>query len=177
MSGPKCRTQVTEAENLSLSGLNYHRLHLSGWYIATMEPNRILFLDFDGVLHPTFAAPEDRLMHLAALADALHDVQCEIVISSSWRFQYSLDQLRQLMPLGLRAKIRHCTGDAMSGRHARYEEIKAYLALHCDPVDWRALDDSRYEFPRDCQRVILCDPARGLGEPQIVALRRWAPLS
>lgn len=142
-----------------------------------MGSSRILFLDFDGVLHPTFAAPEDRLVHLPALADALHDVQCEIVISSSWRFQYSLDQLRQLMPHSLRARIRHCTGDAVSGKYARYEEIKAYLALHCDFVDWRALDDSRYEFPMDCQEAILCDPARGLGEPQIVALRRWALLS
>ena len=140
--------------------------------IETTRLYRLLFLDFDGVLHPTFARPSQWLAHAPALANVLANKQCEVVISSSWRFHYSLEGIRAMLP-SLRSRVSHCTGVALACRHARYEEIRAHLALRMEMVDWYALNDSRYEFPEACTRAIFCDPSCGLAEGELRVLHDW----
>jgi len=135
--------------------------------------HRILFLDFDGVLHGVDAEPHQYLVHAPVLAQALADADCEIVISSAWRYSYPLESLRLMLPPELGALASRCTGRALTSPHARYDEILAHLAQRADPVDWRALDDSRYEFPEDCRNLIACDPQKGLGRRQLRELRQW----
>jgi hypothetical protein len=51
-----------------------------------MNPSRsrgALFLDFDGVLHPNLAAPQERFVRLPLLLEAIGDHPVDIVISSS----------------------------------------------------------------------------------------------
>ena len=55
----------------------------------------ILFLDFDGVLHPEHCHESKHFCCLPVLEDALRQApEWQVVISSTWRLQKSLDQLR-----------------------------------------------------------------------------------
>jgi hypothetical protein len=86
----------------------------------------VLFLDFDGVLHPNLAAEGQMFSRAPLLAQALEGLHVDIVVSSSWRFQWELAHLRALLPAALQAKVRGVTGPAYVGRHARWHEINAY---------------------------------------------------
>lgn len=106
------------------------------------------------------------------LAQALEGLHVDIVVSSSWRFQWELPRLRELLPADLQAKVRGITGPAHVGRHARWHEINTYCAAQ-GVANWRALDDAFFEFPKDCEQLILCEGGRGLEGLQCERLRRW----
>ena len=78
-----------------------------------------LFLDFDGVLHSMSGYRDEAFCKLPLLEDLISDVEVDIVVSSSWRFQHSLDELRTLLGK-LGSKVIGATGEAYVGRHARY---------------------------------------------------------
>ena len=70
----------------------------------------ILFLDFDGVLHPEYdrqAAPADvAFCHLPRFEAVMRDhPEVEIVISSTWREQFPLDDLRARFSPDIAARI------------------------------------------------------------------------
>ena len=70
----------------------------------------ILFLDFDGVLHPEYdrqAAPADvAFCHLPRFEAVMCDhPEVEIVISSTWREQFPLDDLRARFSPDIAARI------------------------------------------------------------------------
>jgi hypothetical protein len=132
----------------------------------------VLFLDFDGVLHPNLAAEGQMFSRAPLLEQALEGLHVDIVVSSSWRFQWELPHLRALLPAALQAKVRGVTGPAYVGRHARWHEINAYCAAK-GVAHWRALDDAFFEFPKDCEQLILCEGGRGLEGLQCDRIRRW----
>lgn len=136
---------------------------------------RILFLDFDGVLHPASAYQTTPFIHAQALADCLQPHDCEIVISSSWRFQYTLLELRELLPHELARRVSGVTGPVHIGSMARYQEIQNHLLRRTDrdDVSWRALDDSSWEFPARQPELILCNPNQGIGSNQLRELSQW----
>ena len=134
---------------------------------------KYLFLDFDGVLHSTKDDSQlfERLKLLLPLIDKY---TFNIVISSSWRFQFKLQDIRNFFPVVLHDKIIGMTGQALMGRHARYHEIKNYLKEHDKSLeDWRALDDTCFEFPENCENLILCSPNTGIQAKQINELEAW----
>jgi HAD domain in Swiss Army Knife RNA repair proteins len=144
-------------------------------YVSQCEQRwlmKTLFLDFDGVLHPSLPRHEERFSLAPVLAMALSGFQYEIVVSSSWRFQLELAQIRLLLPKPLAARVIGTTGAAVVGRHARHREILAWLEIN-GPRDWRALDDSAFEFPNQCVELIRCDGARGVRDPELQVLKRW----
>ena len=60
---------------------------------------KTLFLDFDGVLHPTSARTRHAYFSCAGfLADALGTSRVEIVISSSWRFEHTCQAIKGMLP-------------------------------------------------------------------------------
>ncbi len=136
-----------------------------------MEP--LLFLDFDGVLHPTSGRPNDRFCRGELLGEALAGSRCAIVISSSWRHHYSLGELIEALPSSLRDRVIGATGDPHVGRWPRYNEIATYLRQVGGGAAWRALDDSWIEFPEACAQLIVCDPNVGFAGTQAAQLRRW----
>ena len=70
-----------------------------------------LFLDFDGVLHSMSGYHDQSFCRLPLLEEVLVDADVDIVISSGWRFQYSLDELKdKLGQLG--SKVVGTTGEA-----------------------------------------------------------------
>ena len=133
---------------------------------------KLLFLDFDGVLHTTTSSEELLFNKLGLLADVLQKTPCSIVISSSWRFHHDLHRLKSyLSPIS--TLIVGTTGEPFIGRFPRYNEIKEYLRKHNLFADWRALDDSFLEFPKPCPELILCHPKKGFDEAQKIALSEW----
>ncbi len=136
---------------------------------------KIIFLDFDGVLHPTSASPEELFIKSKQLAECLlpfrHNHQ--LIITSSWRHHYSINELQKIIPIELGEMIDGKTGNAFVGKWPRYNEILEYLKLHAPLADWRALDDSFLEFPADCKELIKCDPNTGLSDKELFQLKIW----
>jgi hypothetical protein len=136
---------------------------------------KILFLDFDGVLHPASAYQTAAFSCAPALAQCLRPYDCDIVISSSWRFNYSRLELMHFLPDELAQRVTGMTGPTQGGKLARYQEIRSYLLrkLQLATYSWRALDDSKWEFPMDLPELIACNPNTGLQDQQLDALERW----
>ena len=147
--------------------------------------NKYLFLDFDGVLHPDRYSlsnyDPDRVFRnneifsqAPILAALLTEYPCQVIISSSWRFTHSLDEMKEKLPKGIAKNVAGVTGDAYIGPHPRYNEIKEYLIKHNKSFfSWRALDDAKLEFPNGCTDLILCDPNTGIATKQIEELKKW----
>ena len=72
-----------------------------------MSDDTILFLDFDGVLHPAGCRPQNRFCRLPLLADWLQRQapHVGVVISSDWRLGARLDALRMHFPQPIRSRI------------------------------------------------------------------------
>jgi hypothetical protein len=110
----------------------------------------ILFLDFDGVLHPLFTRPdlppeESRpFCYLPRFATVLRDYpRVEVVISSTWRLKRDLSQLREPFPHDLRPRVigatPHLVDDERFG--GRQREALHWLSHHRPGSPWVALDD------------------------------------
>jgi hypothetical protein len=132
---------------------------------------KVLFLDFDGVLHPTTHG-SNLLSQLPLLESAIESHDCALVISSSWRFHLEIEDLKKHFSSSVRNKIVGVTGEAYIGAYARFHEINAYV-LHHGVKDWRALDDSYWEFPQGCSQLIRCNPNTGLSKLEVNQLQTW----
>ena len=134
---------------------------------------KFIFLDFDGCLHPSLAREQEYFQRMPLLVECVADLEVGIVVSSSWRFHHDWGDLLGLFPDELRPKVIGKTGAAVSGRHARWHEIGAYVRQH-RVTDWRALDDAAFEFPSGCPQLLLCNGATGLTPEVAAVLREWA---
>ena len=137
-----------------------------------MHKEKLIFLDFDGVLHPTHFAGESPFSRAAFLEESFNLLSPKIVISSSWRFTHNLEKLQKTLPTFISSLIIGATGAAVIGKHPRFTEIQNYLQSY-GPADWRALDDSYWEFPNPCPRLIRCNPNTGIADRQILELNQW----
>jgi hypothetical protein len=133
---------------------------------------KILFLDFDGVLHNTNVAEHLLFSKLNLLSEAVSKNPCSIVISSSWRFHHDLNRIKSYL-LPINKLIIGTTGEAFIGKWPRYNEIKHYLNQYAPYADWRALDDSFLEFPTDCPELILCHRNNGFTNKEKTLLENW----
>ncbi len=132
---------------------------------------KVLFVDFDGVLHPTTHG-SNLLSQLPLLEYAIESHDCALVISSSWRFHLEMEDLKKHFSSSVQNKIVGVTGDAYIGAYARFHEINAYVDLH-GVSDWRALDDSYWEFPDKCPNLIRCNPNTGVTVSELEKLSVW----
>jgi hypothetical protein len=131
----------------------------------------ILFLDFDGVLHPDPCREAQRLFEhaprLAHLLEAFPEVS--VVLSTSWRNGRSIDDLVAPLVAPLRERVIGVTptfGDfAAAPRlvpYRRQAECLQWLADQGEPDrPWLALDDRASLFEPYCDRLIECDSRRG----------------
>jgi hypothetical protein len=139
----------------------------------------LLFLDIDGVLRRQNAS-RDRLeaAPLEAFENAMRWIpDGEIVIASSWREGFSLDELRGFFPEELRARIVGITPLALSrDSHGRHREVLAYLRRHgLQNRPWIAIDNDREHYPPGCE-VLLIDGSVGFdreaGKRLVLTARR-----
>ncbi len=133
---------------------------------------KLVFLDFDGVLHPTSAPEEMLFCRVPHLQRALANHCCDLVISSSWRHHFSMGQLLAFLPRDLQSRVAGLTGQCHIGKWPRYQEIQNYLMANGNP-SWRALDDALLEFPKSCPELLPCDPNVGFDTAQADDLGRW----
>jgi hypothetical protein len=137
---------------------------------------RILFLDFDGVLHPDGVALFSKLRLFEE--HVLRMPEVEIVISSTWREDHSLDELRSYFSVPLRDRIIGVTPSLEDGYDCggRQREIEAFLdsaGCSSDNASWVALDDMPLFFASHYPHLILTDSAQGFTESNGQALLQW----
>ncbi len=140
----------------------------------------ILFLDFDGVLHPDPCFDEARLFERApSLAEVLDRYpEVSIVLSTSWRTQCTLNELNERLPQALRERVIDVTppfafGDAPSPLvpYRRHAECMQWLRASGDEQrPWLALDDRPTLFAPYCEQLIVCDPQHGIVETTLTRL-------
>ncbi len=125
----------------------------------------ILFLDFDGVLHPHTSGT---CRHIPLLEDFLRKhPRVQVVISSTWRFQYSLQELKEWFSEDLWDRIIDVTPEAAAGPGSRQHEIELWLREH-PALHWVALDDEAALFRPGCPWLMKTDTRIGL-TPQVLA--------
>lgn len=140
----------------------------------------ILFLDFDGVLHPSVCADRTQLLcRRPMLEDTLRHVRhVEIVISSTWRSGRSLSELRALFSDDIALRIVGVTPDWRTlqdeksfGTYVRQAEIEAWLRQNRSAwSQWVAVDDQPHLYKPFLKNLLLTDPKVGLSEETCAAL-------
>lgn len=144
---------------------------------------KVLFLDIDGVLnsatdffelrkfgHPVNEVQGSKVInrgHLALLQQIIEDTSAKIVLSSTWRLIYSLDEMYEMftardfsLPREVLHDITPSLSRGFSDEHYRHRggEIREYLKAHPEVEKFLILDDigppivkpqGRYEDPED----------------------------
>ncbi len=133
------------------------------------DPRKLLFLDFDGVLHPCTAGT---FVYLDRFQDFLskHPDLC-VVLSTTWRLDYPWEELLAFFSPDLRARFVGATPDLPDSPYVREKEIHAWLrANQCGHVPWVALDDDASLFSPGCQNLVQCETIRGLRPAQLAQI-------
>ena len=127
----------------------------------------LLFLDIDGCLRRESAPSYKLERHLVEnlerfVAELETDGPVEIVITSTWKTAFSLDEIRSHFPPSLRLKIIGATPSFPAADGSRYEEIRTYLRLNgMERKNWLAIDDDPFGFPPNPENLLLVDPEVG----------------
>lgn len=128
-----------------------------------------LFLDFDGVLHPCTAGTFIYLDRIEAFLVAHPEV--EVVLSTSWREDQSLESLQELFSPAVRAQIVDVTPVLSPRPCIRQREIELWLHQHNrSRHPWAALDDDASLFSCHCPQLVLCNTVQGLRPAQLTEL-------
>lgn len=152
------------------------------------DSRRVIFLDFDGVLHPLGTLADARpplepvtikerwpqaLEYLGILADLLQKhPEISVVVTSSWRMFLNDQQLGQLLePIG-----KWYAGSVGFPYQGRAIAIQAWLeANRVD--DYLILDDQADYFPGLVEAwptLILCNSTLGIADEQVQhRIRKW----
>lgn len=122
----------------------------------------ILFLDFDGVLHPCYGSPDGAFCYLERLEDVLRDFPAvRVVLTTSWREKTPIDYLVGNFSPDVRGRIIGGTPVIIQNEppyrpYVRHEEIKAYLKDR--PAErYVILDDKAEWFPESETNLIVCN--------------------
>ncbi len=131
----------------------------------TADIRRILFLDFDGVLHPLHDSHVNPFSYMDNFCRVLREADphgtMPIVISSTWRILHTLDELRAFFPPDIGARIVDVTPFLLpvnpALRGSRQREIVDWMAAHAPESAWLALDDIALYFDIDCPHLFVID--------------------
>lgn len=138
--------------------------------------NPIIFLDFDGVLHPGLAGT---LIYRDLFSEFLaKHAAVRVVFSTSWRLNYPFLELRSLFPTELRSRFLGITPNHGNGYGPiRENEINAWRSANNHLGRWVALDDEATLFSSGCPNLVLCESIRGLRKAQLSAIEQKLALA
>lgn len=154
-----------------------------------MKTEMIVFLDYDGVLHPDavyrrlsgqieLRAPGELFMWAPILIEALapYPDLC-IVLSTSWVRELGFRRALGFLPDVIADRVIGATWhSAMStatdgiivwDQQSRYDQISAHLTRQSVPLPWLAIDDDAAGWPSDrYQNLVHTDPMLGLSSTE-----------
>lgn len=132
-------------------------------FITLIHDTMLLFLGFDGVMHP---AVGDRTLfeHRDAFESILREhAYAEVVITSSWREVFDVDSLREdYFSPDIQPRIVDVT-PVIPGA-MRWQEVQAYLDEVRYAGPYIVIDDDASEFPAGWEPLLLCVPEAGLDQ-------------
>lgn len=134
-----------------------------------MPGSHLVFLDFDGVLHPGLAGTFIYAPDFETFLQEHRDVQ--VVFSTSWREEETHQSLTEYFSPSLRQRFIGVTPVSPGGPGSRWREIRAWLSEQGFGGRWVALDDDATLFPPGCAELVRCDTARGLRKTQLDEMR------
>jgi HAD domain in Swiss Army Knife RNA repair proteins len=147
---------------------------------ALKDGRLVLFLDFDGVLHPDPCRDEQLFEHAPRLALALEEFpEASVVLSTSWRTFLPFERLLLPLETELRRRVIGVTprfADFSAPRalvpYRRQAECMQWLGengMHDAP--WLALDDRPSWFRPYCDNLVVCDALVGFDDEAAARLR------
>jgi hypothetical protein len=131
---------------------------------------RLLFTDFDGVMHPCNAGTFiylDRYQAFLRKHPSVHPV-----LSTTWRLDNAWDYLMSMFAADLRTRFLGATPALNESLPAaRERECNAFRFAHgYQNVPWVALDDDASLFTPGCPNLVLCETVRGLRPAQLALI-------
>ena len=148
------------------------------------QMNCILFLDFDGVMHPDPCPKKSFFCQLPLIEAVLRELpQVDIVVSSSWRYDHQLEELKAFFSPDIRPLVIDVTPTVARTndegwipphllQHHREWECRKWLRQHRDvDTPWLAIDDVSEWFVPDCEHVLLTQSELGFQSNQTSQLR------
>lgn len=128
---------------------------------------KTIFLDFDGVLHGEGKNSNQFFEHIDLFCNFIREYKNEVqvVISSSWREEKTLAELKNIFHEDVQCMIVGVTPQLpIEERYAKGGREKEVL-LYCrenNINNWIALDDQTRFFSDDCKNLILINGETGL---------------
>ena len=137
---------------------------------------KTIFLDFDGVLHGEGKDSRGFFEHVDSFCNFMrkYKSEVEIVISSSWRKEKSLKELREIFHEDIHDMIVGITPgiEKSYSKGGREEEINMYCKNN-NVSEWVALDDMERFFKVGCKNLILVDGQIGLNSKDFEELEKF----
>jgi hypothetical protein len=140
----------------------------------------VLFLDIDGVLHPAICYDTTQLLsRLPILEEVLRQRPgVDVIISSTWRIERTLSDLRALFAPDIESRIISVTprwqdfqDEASFGTYVRQCEIEHWMRNSSRAWEsWVALDDQAHLFQPFCKNLVRTDPDLGLTDESCALL-------
>ena len=140
----------------------------------------IVFLDFDGVLHPDPCRDEQLFEQAPRLVRALEEFpEASVVLSTSWRtflgfkqLVTPLDEELQRRVIGVTPRFNDFSAAPALVPYRRQAECVQWLAENgMDDAAWLALDDRASWFEPYCENLVACDALVGFNEEAAGRLR------
>ena len=152
----------------------------------------VLYLDFDGTLHPNDAwyeygmrqprlrAPGHKLFESVPVLEAAIAPYpaLQLVLSTSWVQTFGLEGTREFLPEALRSRVIGATYDLDSPDAWRFFRMRRYDQIAVDvakrrPLRWIAIDDDAIGWPQnELEALVYTPPKLGLACPVAKELLR-----
>ena len=139
----------------------------------------ILFLDFDGVTHPISGSLPFEPSCINALSTVVKQLDAKIVIASTWRYKFSLDDMQEFLGKTLAPRVIDITPDLDLDpflQWPRAREVAAWLESN-KSLDrtWVAIDDEEGNYPQGLS--YLCERNKGFTNSDIAPFIKYSRLS
>jgi hypothetical protein len=131
---------------------------------------RLIFLDFDGVLHPCVAGT---FIYLERFQTFLRKhSELRVVFATTWRLDHHWQQLLALFDADLQERFIGITPDLSGiGSAQREREICTWLRANgYERAPWVALDDDASLFSPNLPQLVCCETIRGLRPAQLARI-------
>lgn len=141
------------------------------------EPLYLLYLDFDGVLHPEAGSAREKelFQHASLLAEVLEPYPTvQIVLSTSWVVLPGFFSAKERLPAALRERVIGSTFPEELDERAFLKMQRGQQVfedvLRRKPASWLALDDDIRGWPREyLDKFVQTDYYQGISEPAVLA--------